>query len=297
MTATGSEPAFDSRQLGFSPDREGEVAERKQRLLEVLDVLEPFADALGVELCEGAYQEHAERIARDFTLPDWPVGRINLVEAAALDLFVRTLKPETVVEVGVASGVSSAALLSALSTVGGGESPRLRSYDIMTHCYFDESRAVGEAVGVMVPHLASDQLLKRGGAKTAGDELAPGSVSFAFIDANHAHPAPVADLIDLGPCLASGAWVMLHDIRLSKAMLERDPGSERQVYGAEVLFEGWEGVKVTGERFASNIGAIRVDEPALLAPENLRHIIDEPWETIADSAHVRRTLGRTPEAP
>ncbi len=285
---------YDSRRLGFSPDREGEVGERTRRLLDVLEVLMPFADALGVELNAKGYQVHAERLARDFTLPDWPVGRINLVEAAALDLFVRTLKPEVVVEVGVASGVSSAALLSALSTIEAGQSPRLRSYDIMTRCYFDESRAVGAAVAEMVPELAGDQLLKRGGAKTAGDELDKGSVRFAFIDANHGHPAPVADLIDLGPCLAPGAWVMLHDIRLSKAMLEREPGSERQVYGAEVLFEGWKGVKVTGERFASNIGAIRVDDPAMLTPDNLKHIIDEPWEDIADSAHVRRTLGRGP---
>lgn len=292
MTATGAEPVYDSRRLGFSPDREGEVAERTRRLLEVFEVLGPFADALGVELSAEGYRVHAERLARDFTLPDWPVGRINLVEAAALDLFVRTLAPELVVEVGVASGVSSAALLSALSTIEVGASPRLRSYDIMTRCYFDESRAVGEAVGEMVPHFAQDQLLKRGGAKTAAEDLPSRSVRFAFIDANHGHPAPVADLIDLGPCLAPGAWVMLHDIRLSKAMLERDPGSERQVYGAEVLFEGWEGVKVTGDRFASNIGAIRVDDPAMLTPENLKHIVDEPWEAIADSAHVRRTLGR-----
>ena len=283
---------FDSRRLGFYPDRDADVTKRAQSLIDVIDVLRPFAEAVGATVDPSAYREHAERLARDFTVPGWPEGRINLVEAAVLDLFVRALELDRVVEVGVASGVSSAALLSALSTVSAGESPRLRSYDIMTSCYFDGSRAVGSAVEEMVPQLACDRLLKRGGAKTAAEDLPRASVGLAFIDANHGHPAPLADLIDLGPCLAPGAWVLLHDIRLSRAMLERDPESVREVYGPEVLFDGWTGEKVRGERFSSNVGAIRVDRPEELTPDHLRLIIDEPWEAIADSEHVRRTLGR-----
>ncbi|XOV75285.1 MAG: hypothetical protein ACFHWZ_18025 [Phycisphaerales bacterium] len=52
-------------------------------------MLHPFAEALGISLEAESYMEHAERLAQDFTLPDWPQGRINLVEAAVLDLFVR----------------------------------------------------------------------------------------------------------------------------------------------------------------------------------------------------------------
>lgn len=288
----GTQARYDSRRLGFSPDRGADVAKRARSLIDCIEVLHPFAEALGISLEAESYMEHAERLAQDFTLPDWPQGRINLVEAAVLDLFVRAIRPEIVVEVGVASGVSSAALLSALSTIGASDEPRLHSYDIMTRCYFDESRAVGEAVQEMVARLAGDQLLTRGGARTAGEQLPNASVRLAFIDANHGHPAPVADLIDLGPCLAPGAWVLLHDIRLSRAMLERDPASERAVYGPEVLFDGWPGEKVRGVRFSSNIGAIRVDRPDELTPDHLAAIIDEPWEPIADSAHVRRTVGR-----
>lgn len=292
MSPSGTETAYDSRRLGFSPDRVADVAKRARSLVDCIDVLRPFASALGIALEAESYREHAERLARDFTLPEWPQGRINLVEAAVLDLFVRAMRPEVVVEVGVASGVSSAALLSALSAIESSETAHLRSYDITTRCYFDESRAVGEAVQEMVPHLAGGQLLQRGGAKTAAEQLPMASVRLAFIDANHGHPAPVADLIDLAPCLAPGAWVLLHDIRLSRAMLERDPQSEREVYGPEVLFDGWPGEKVRGVRFSSNIGAIRVDRPDELTPDHLAAIIDEPWERIADSEHVRRTLGR-----
>lgn len=257
-----------------------------------MEVLRPFADTLGAHLTEDSFAPHASRIGCDFAVPDWADGRINMVEAAVLDLYIRTLRPDVIVEVGVASGVSSAAILSSLSTLGPSPTPRLRSYDIMTRCYFDESRAVGQAVREMVPQHASDQLIKRGGAKTAADDLPARSVRLAFIDANHGHPAPTADLIDLSPCLAPGAWVVLHDIRLSKVMREREPNSARQVYGPEVLFEWWPGTKTKGDTFASNIGAIRVNHPSELTAEALAELIHIPWEPVADSPHVRRTLGR-----
>lgn len=286
--------AYDPLQLGFPPDRLDPVSQRAGRLLDVIDVLGPFEDALGVSQSREEYRFHAERIARNFAVPGWVQGRISLVEAAVLDLFVRVLRPEVIVEVGVASGVSSAALLSSLSSLGASSTARLHSYDIMTHCYFDGDRAVGEATGKMVPSLVKDQRLVRGGARTASDELPARSVRLAFIDANHGHPAPTADLIDLAPCLAPGAWVVLHDVHLSRVMLERDLESERQVYGVEVLFDAWPGLKAQGVRFSRNIGAIRVDDPEAVTPESLRGVIDLDWEPIADSAHVRRTLGREP---
>ena len=119
--------------------------------------------------------------------------------------------------------------------------------------------------------------------------------SFAFIDANHKHPAPTADLLWLLPALAPGAWVALHDINLPRVAEvygeyhngEKVPWADR---GAKELFDGWPWEKISGRAIGSrivgsNIGAIRI--PSDVSVLDLRMIIESPWEMVPNQSMLK----------
>ncbi|MDX9910343.1 MAG: class I SAM-dependent methyltransferase [Phycisphaerales bacterium] len=187
----------------------------------------------------------------------------------ALSEAIRILRPARVVEIGVASGASSAVMLHAMRAhaIDG----RIDAFDIHHQCYWDRSRAVGSAVEEMVPDMADRFTLHKGDSRLARETLAHGSIDLAFIDGDHAHPSATLDLLNLAPLLRPGAWVLLHDVLLDKILREREPGTERRSYGPAVLLEHWAGVKtqplgsvgdVVRGTSAANVAALRVDDPA-----------------------------------
>ena len=113
----------------------------------------------------------------------------------------------------------------------------LHSYDIADVCYFELSRAVGDATRAMVPHLLKQWKLTTG--TTALDvprQNHSPTKSLYFIDANHSHPWPALDLIALLPGLKPGDHVALHDINLPTITEGKFPD-----YGVQWLFEDWLG--------------------------------------------------------
>jgi predicted O-methyltransferase YrrM len=226
------------------------------------------------------------RVAAIYNPPPWAQGCISIHDAAFLYDLVRGIRPRRAIEVGVASGGSTVLLLSALQDAGLAEQHALHSFDLHPFCYFDRSKPVGCLVNEQVPELTSAwKFHVRATARDAGSLFAHEPVTFAFIDADHRHPATTADLLSLAPALAPGAWVALHDIDLPTVALahERRTG-ERAAWshrGPKELFEGWPWAKVRGgtlgtETGGTNIGAIQM--PASLTAKDLSHIVDKPWE-------------------
>jgi predicted O-methyltransferase YrrM len=210
-----------------------------------------------------------DNIESFYNPPGWSQGHISLDDAMFLDKLVRDKKPEEVIEVGVASGCSSAVLLRALAVLGG---PRvLHSYDIVDYCYFAPERRVGEAVDELAQQFSKQWSLNAGcTAIDAGARLGGHNVKMAFIDADHRHPCATLDLWALLPALAADGWVALHDVTLAR-------NSEWKVYGPEILFESWPGEKIKLSD-SSNIGAIRLPGDCNQARLWLMESLRSSWE-------------------
>ncbi len=233
------------------------------------------------------------RTAEIFEVPDWAQGSVGLVDALFLYDMVACLRPGRIVEIGAASGASSAVLLHALHDAGspleGDAGPALVSIDLHRWCYFDRTRAVGSAVAEMAPALARGCLLHTNrtaldlGALVPGPDhaLDHGLFDMAFIDGDHRHPAPTVDLLALAPFLRPGGWAILHDIDLPAAAdrYERAHGVKVPWHhaGAQHLFDAWPWRKLRGELDGFNIGAVQLPDGPVTAAD-LRAAIDHPFE-------------------
>jgi hypothetical protein len=131
-------------------------------------------------------------------------------------------------------------------------------------------------------------------APDAAKLFAPNPVTFAFLDANHCHPWPIADMLALQPALAPGAWVAIHDIELPRMARGYEEATGQKVdwhqKGVQVLFEHWPSEKIRGSGEAFNIGAIRMPDKRTLTAEDFRAALDIPWE-VAHSDDLRAQLG------
>ncbi len=161
-----------------------------------------WTDVIGCEPDEFCTRLYASR-------PGWASGIVSLDDARYLFRRVLGAGTETVIEIGTASGVSTAYLVHALDFAGraGNIGPdwTLLSYDIQGKFYADMvPSALMSRVGFRHPALALD-VGKRHGAD---------ALDFLFIDANHEHPWPALDVLATLDSLRPGAEVVLHDVNL-----------------------------------------------------------------------------------
>ncbi|MEZ5421410.1 MAG: class I SAM-dependent methyltransferase, partial [Vicinamibacterales bacterium] len=205
--------------------------------------------------------------------PAWATGYVSGSDAAFLHHMVAAHRPRTVVELGVASGASSAALLYALDQLPGNETRTLYSCDVRTTCYFDERYETGQACRQMYPSPRTTWRREfTTDARALRQLLPPGGADLTFIDANHSHPWPLLDLLHLTAVARPGSWVILHDVDLPI----QHP--EHQVYGPRWLFQHWPFNKVKGVGPWTSIAAVQLPlDPSQLVPMALA-LLDQPWE-------------------
>lgn len=244
---------------------------------EHLEAMASYRHVLGVP----EKRDWLEAFAEVYAPPAWASGYVNYRDALLLWDLIEAIRPRVTVEVGVASGVSTCLLAHALAHFGGTHAGRIISVDLDERCYFDRSRAVGEATELLEASLrASIDLHPGSTAIDAALEVALGSVEFAFIDGDHRHPAPTLDLIALLFALRPGAWVALHDIELP-TIAARSRAEFSGASGASMLFHAWpfERVQPTHEDpTLNNIGAIRMPERWQDRADVLIALLNEPWE-------------------
>lgn len=221
----------------------------------------------------GMRREERHALYRMFTPPEWAKGHIAHDDAMFLYEMIKAVSPKTMLELGVASGTSSAAILYTLDQLSDPQGRRLISADVRPTCYFDPSRATGEAVSTMYPAaVAQWQLWTSHTAHRLLAELEPASVDLLFIDANHSHPWPTLDLLHLAPVMKPGAWVVLHDVELPHLH------PKYQAWGPNYLFEAWPFNKVHEQGGTANIGAVQL--PAHL-PDVIpvaMSLLERAWE-------------------
>ena len=248
--------------------------------------------------------ESLSRALEKYRPPDWVQGAISSYDALFLYEMIRCVKPDRVIEIGTASGVSTAVILRALADCWGEEafrrgSPRVFSYDISPYCYFDAGRKVGSAAFEMEPQLTSALRLLHG--KTAIDAertFRNAPLQLVFIDADHRHPFPTLDMFTILPALAPGAWILLHDVNLPAFADEYEARTGEKVewhhHGAKNLFDHWPYQKLKGLGGASNIGAVRIPQEGRVSVDLVRSILRLPWESTAE--HVRSAAINNPYA-
>lgn len=221
-----------------------------------------------------------DRVLACYRPPEWAVGSIGVLDAVVLRDAVCCVGPSRVVEIGTAAGVSTLVLAGAMRELGR-SGVCVHTYDLHPWCFFDRSRGVGSAIDGADPLLAGliDRRVRRT-AVDAGRELS--GVGLAFIDGDHRHPMPCADVLALLPALSEGAWVVLHDVDLPAAAdrYERLHGVrvDWKQYGAQWLFESWPFEKFVPSGHA-NIGLLRIPAGRRVTPDDLGACLARPWET------------------
>lgn len=259
------------------------------RRVAMLDGYRQTHDAIRARCGRGADPAALTALARDYAMPDWSAGAVGVLDACFLYDLITAVRPTRVIEVGTASGGSTATILRALHEsaipLTDDQGPVVRSYDLHPYCFSDRTRPVGSAVGELTPQLAHGVRFTTGTSLDAGRDLAGFDAQLAFIDAEHRHPWPTIDLLAILPALAPGAWVVLHDIDLPAAAKRYEQAHSTAVdwhhAGAQWLFKAWPDDSLAGRSGARNIGALALpDHPITRAHlrAQLADAIARPYE-------------------
>lgn len=213
-------------------------------------------------------------------LPSWAQGNISEYDARFLAGLANFANPRNAVEIGVASGWSSAVLLKALSPLGGER--EVIGIDLSPTFYIDSSIATGQAVEEVVPDLINNYRLLTG---RLGFDVMPevGEVEFAFIDGHHMHPWATLDMLSVLPFIGRGRWVAMHDLNL--CTFERHKHTNR---GPFYLFYMWPDQKLHSTQNPTMIGALLIERSQVDYLPILLEILYTPWEVDVDHATLTR---------
>ena len=241
-----------------------------------------WRDILGCEPTEYSDRVYASR-------PDWATGHISRHDARFLFQRVLDSAPEVVIEIGTATGLSTAILCHGAKMAAAGSAHPLafevHSYDISTRFYANREKRVGDAAREMLDselleHISFHAPATASMAREQHDRDRLGSPSS---DAAHKHPWPVLDLLAMLPCLRPGANVLLHDIHLPQLV------EENKVFGAQWLYEGLD-VEKESDRDAPlpNIGGITIpDDKTRLRGQLLALMDAHEWEVEPSPEQIR----------
>lgn len=224
-----------------------------------------------MEVCHTSTREELNRLWQ--LAPAWYAKSLDEIDieqltfaAAAIDRY----KPKRIVEIGVASGWTSAFLLKMAQKHH--PDAELHGIDIAEKVYFDETKTVGSALLETFPELAPFYKLHLGySALDAGELLEDGfRADMVFIDGNHAHPWPTVDLLCMLPFIDHSIPVILHDLEYFA------PGGQ----GARYLFDAWAHHKdqnLDGGK-PLNIGIIELSDDQSDNINSLCAALELPWQ-------------------
>jgi len=211
-----------------------------------------------------------EKIYKD--LPKNMQGCISASESRFLYNQITKYNVEKCLEIGVASGCSSAVLIGALNENKINKKVTnsvLYSYDLMDYCYWDKSLDIGYATKPMLGDLEFYNWVLRT-QESCLDLKKNHPENFfdlVFIDANHLHPCPSVDMYGCLPYVRNGGIICLHDINLPK----KNPKFPHK--GAQVLYHDLDCKKYCIEEEIPNIGAIVIDNNKNYLRNQLEQII------------------------
>lgn len=208
--------------------------------------------------------------------PPWVGGDISSYDTRFLAGLVNSLRPRRIVEVGVASGWSSAVLLKSISEFG--DHCQVVGIDLSPTYYLDAAIPTGQATSELVPDLMGRyQLLTGKLCFEAMPEVE--RVDFAFVDAHHLHPWATLDVLGILPHIERGSWIALHDLNLCR--FERHKHTNR---GPFYLYYMWPNPKIHSTQQPTMIGAIQLGSSSEEDLSNLLEVLYTPWEMRVSNA-------------
>lgn len=231
---------------------------------------------------EGLEIRGDEITARDpgRTPPDWIGGNISQYDTRFLTGLINFARPRNPVEIGVASGWSSAVILNTLRHTHGADQFKLNAIDLFEDFYLNNKYKTGAAVAESVPSLLPNYNLLTGRISPDAMENV-GKVDFAFIDAHHYHPWTALDFLAVLPFIEKGRWVALHDINL--CLFERHKHTNRGPY---YLFHLWQDTKLQSTQNPSMIGAVMIERKPEQYLRDILEILHTPWELSLDQSDL-----------
>ncbi len=136
---------------------------------------------------------------------------LTITDMKFINGMIRKYKPKKILEVGVASGGSSAIILNAIQNI---ENSHLYSIDKLTNAYLNEEKETGWIVKEKFSNLMNKWTLYTGGITSNFIEKIGGDIDFVFLDTVHYAPGEWLDILQILPFLKKkNAILMLHDIR------------------------------------------------------------------------------------
>lgn len=204
--------------------------------------------------------------------PSWAVASISIRDAAHFAGLIAAVKPNKIIEVGVASGWGSVVLMEGMRAAGHTDFEYF-GIDISSRFFLDNAFATGAAVPKVAPEFGSRYHLITGKpVSQVIDEVGPG-IDFGFIDADHMHPWATLDLLSIMPYMSEDSWVALHDLNLSRV-----PRHQHKNRGTKYLFEGWVGDRVHSIENPTMAGAIKLEGDSADYLDCVLDILYTPWE-------------------
>jgi len=204
--------------------------------------------------------------------PENMQGYISTKESEFLYNQIIKYNVENCLEIGVASGCSSAVLIGALDENKINKKVTnytLHSYDLLDYCYWNKSLKVGYATKPMLGDLETFNWVLRTQATCLDlkKNHPENFFDFIFIDANHHHPWPSVDMYGCLPYVKNGGIICLHDINLPK----RNPKFTHK--GAQVLYHDLDCKKYAIDEELPNIGVLIIDNNKNYLRNQLEQII------------------------
>lgn len=193
-------------------------------------------------------------------------GPITAGDGLFIAAMMERIRPQRMVEFGVASGLSSAFILHHARIMGLALGPGfLTSFDLMEEDF--KGRRTGRLLLASYPDLAPFWRLN---TRCTSLDILEGRYRFeeigvpfdalAFVDGGHNHPWPIIDLLALRRILTPDSWVVMQDTQMMERWIAdaviHGVACPIPVRGVNLAFALWPGRKIVGHHLCYNCGAI-----------------------------------------
>lgn len=160
---------------------------------------------------------------------------MSYFESSFLCGLIRKYRPCKIVEVGVATGVTSSVILNCLSKIG--LKSEVISIDLAENYYRDSKLKTGFAIEELNPFIESNVNHRLLTGKVSADVLDQigKDIDFLILDTTHSLPGEILDFIACFPYLTNDAIVVLHDTVYNH--IHRKNHDPRNGFATKLLFD------------------------------------------------------------